>query len=120
MNPGSVCKLIQMNTKEKTVTKKAEVLTVEETVRKLITPKNKITRLILKYLVRKCRAAVRSREDTKSELIRCYYKLKVAFRELGKRMVSEGYIPQENLIFHLSCDEIKEVLTKRNPVLLFK
>lgn len=77
-------------------------------------------RYILKFLVEKCRHAVASREKSKSELVRAMNRFRIAYREVGKCMVSSGNIPEEDLVFYLTHDELKALLSEKSPGLIQK
>lgn len=70
--------------------------------------------------MKKMQAAVGVREQTKSEIICAIDKLRQAFRVLGKKMVNEGIIPKEDLLYHLTQYEIRQLITSRNPILVTK
>lgn len=74
----------------------------------------------MQWLVTKSRRAVQNREITKSELIRSVHKFRLAYIGLAKKMVSEGFLPKEELIFHLTHSEIGQLLETRDPVLVAK
>lgn len=70
--------------------------------------------------MKKMQVAVGRREQTKSEMIRAIDKLRQAYRVLGRKLVSEGYVPDENLIYHLTQYEIRQLVSNRNPHLISK
>ncbi|KAI4454859.1 phosphoenolpyruvate synthase-related [Holotrichia oblita] len=120
MDPSIVISMLQANCISETTTKKAQGLTVEETVAKLSSPKKGLTRYILKYLVKKCREAVAGREKSKSELIRGINRFRLAYRELGQQMVLEELIPEPDLVFFLTHDELKTISRQISPELISK
>lgn len=61
-----------------------------------------------------------AREKTKSELIRGINKLRVAYRVLSSAMVSSGYLPNKELIFHLTHKEIRQVMKERDASIISK
>ncbi|XP_063220842.1 prodigiosin synthesizing transferase PigC-like isoform X2 [Bacillus rossius redtenbacheri] len=97
-----------------------EVLTAGQTVNKLTTPRKTGTKLALRCLLPVCRASVSRRESTKSSLVRVVHQLRLAYRELGRRMVREGLLPDPALVFFLSHYELRELLRARSPLLLTK
>ncbi|CAL7941056.1 unnamed protein product [Xylocopa violacea] len=97
-----------------------KMLSAEETVALLKTPKSAITRWILKKLVPHCRRAVISREMTKSIVVDIIHVFRLAYRRLGKLMVLEGYLPSEDLIFFLSNEEIGHMLNHHNTTYVQK
>lgn len=74
-------------------------------------------RCILAFLIKKYRHAVASREKSKSELLQGINRFRIAYREIGKRMTLEGCIPEEELVFHFTHEELKYLLNHRCPVL---
>lgn len=55
-------------------------------------------------------AAVRSREHTKSQLVKVTTAFKRAYRALGGAMVREGYLPDQDALFFLTHQELGHVL----------
>ncbi|XP_060534169.1 prodigiosin synthesizing transferase PigC-like isoform X2 [Cylas formicarius] len=119
MNPSKVIPMIQANAKQDRSISKI-VLSVDEVVSKLVSPVNAVTKKILKYAISNLRRAVGNREQTKSELIRSLNKLRMAYRKLAKAMVAKGLLPAENLMFHLTHQELGTVIDKRSPLLVSK
>lgn len=70
--------------------------------------------------MKKMQIAVGRREQTKSEIVKGIDKLREAYRVLGRKLVTEGYMPNENLIYHLTQYEIRQLITNRNPNLVTK
>ena len=48
-------------------------------------------------------------------IVKTYDNVRKGFRHLGKTMVSEGFLPDSDLIFFLTLDEIKALLQSRCP-----
>ncbi|CAL1300185.1 unnamed protein product, partial [Larinioides sclopetarius] len=71
-----------------------------------------------KIVLHYCRRAGRAREDAKSLAIKSYAPWRKGFRRLGKQIVSEGRIPDEELIFFLTFDEINDLLNTRSPSII--
>nr|XP_033335148.1 putative phosphoenolpyruvate synthase [Megalopta genalis] len=97
---------------------KQKKLTAKETVALLKTPKSEAIRSILNVIVPLSRKSVTRRELTKSLLVNVVHKFRLAFKKLGKLMVLEEYLPNQDLIFFLTIDEIREVLNHRNKSLV--
>nr|XP_034193199.1 uncharacterized protein LOC117610209 isoform X3 [Osmia lignaria]XP_034193200.1 uncharacterized protein LOC117610209 isoform X3 [Osmia lignaria] len=97
-----------------------KVLSVEETITSLKTPKSAISRWLLRKITPLCRKAVTRRELTKSIFVNVIHRFRLAFRRLGKLMVLEEYIPSEDLIFFLTIEEIGETLNHRSAILVQK
>lgn len=98
----------------------AEELTASETVDRLRTPKKNATRWILKKLVPLSRSVVARREMTKSVLVSVINSLRLGYRKLGKLMVEEGRLPDVELIFFLTHQEIGLLIEKQDPMLVQK
>lgn len=98
----------------------SNVLSVEETVTSLKTPKSAISRWLLRKITPLCRKAVMRRELTKSIFVNVIHTFRLAFRRLGKLMVLEEYLPSEDLIFFLTIEEIGQTLNHRNAILVQK
>lgn len=74
----------------------------------------------MRYALKKLRTAVGQREQTKSALIFAIHQSRLGFRHLAKAMVARGLLPAENLIYHLTQQEIGDILKAPNPVLISK
>lgn len=68
----------------------------------------------------KMRTAVGIREQTKSEMICAIDKLRQVYRVLATKMVNEGFLPNENLLYHLTLFEIQQLVSNRNSNLVMK
>jgi phosphohistidine swiveling domain-containing protein len=66
---------------------------------------------IMRALLRLAHAAVRSREHTKSALVSVTQRFKEAYRALGSRLLEEGLLPDEDLVFFFSHEELGHLLT---------
>lgn len=119
MEPEKVISMLQAVCKSPVkVREKSAVNT--DIVDKLVCPKSKVTKAILRYLLPKIQRAVACREATKSELIRTTHKYRLAYRKLASKMVSQGILPSTELIFHLTHHELKLLIAKSNPLLINK
>lgn len=78
------------------------------------------SRIILSWLLPLCRRTVRDRETTKGYLILAVHKMRLALRRLGKLLVTEWYLPDEDLIFHFRLAELRNFILTRDPALLRK
>ncbi|XP_042908698.1 rifampicin phosphotransferase-like isoform X4 [Parasteatoda tepidariorum] len=76
------------------------------------------TRLTLKYLISRSRQGVQTRELSKSLLIKTQDEWRKGYYHLAKLMVSEGRIPDEDLLFFMTVDEIREILETRSPKII--
>ncbi|GFR26957.1 putative phosphoenolpyruvate synthase [Trichonephila clavata] len=95
-------------------------LSVEEVLSKLNNPISGSTKRLLKLILPWSREAVRQREQTKSLVIKTVDWLRQTCNRLGKLMVECGRLPDKELIFFLTLDEIKEVIETRRPGLVSK
>ncbi|XP_071037422.1 rifampicin phosphotransferase isoform X4 [Parasteatoda tepidariorum] len=78
------------------------------------------SKFYLKILIHFSQKGVRGREAAKSILIKSLNAWRKGYYHLAKLMVSEGRIPDEDLLFFMTLDEIKELLETRSPKLLSK
>jgi phosphohistidine swiveling domain-containing protein len=74
--------------------------------------------LTLSPLVRLGQRGIRLRELTKSQAIMVTTFFKRAYRTLARQMVSEGLLPDEDLIFFLQHAELGELLRDRDSTLI--
>ncbi len=61
----------------------------------------------LRWLLPRAHNAIRQREHTKSLLVEATHRLKRGYRHLGKLLVEEGRLPDADLVFFLTHDELK-------------
>ncbi|GFT61039.1 putative phosphoenolpyruvate synthase [Nephila pilipes] len=73
---------------------------------------------LLRFVVPQCRRAVRGREAGKSLSVKFFDYWRQGFRHLAKQMVSEGRLPDADLIFFLTLDEINDLLETRSPSII--
>ncbi|XP_074030149.1 rifampicin phosphotransferase isoform X2 [Leptinotarsa decemlineata] len=118
-NPSKVISMIQANIKHERNTKKERILPLD-VIKNLASPKSEITRKLLLIPIKKMRVAVGIREQTKSEMVRAFDKIRQAYRHLSQEMVSHGLLPSKDLIYHLTHKEIGQIIHSRNPVLINK
>ncbi|GIX82890.1 putative phosphoenolpyruvate synthase [Caerostris extrusa] len=97
-----------------------EEISLEAEIAKLKTPLSFSTKKILKFILPWSRDAVRQREQTKSLVIKAVDWLRQICQQLGKLMVEKGMLPDKQLIFFLSLEEIKEMIETRRPGLVSK
>lgn len=74
----------------------------------------------LKFFVPKCRDAVCAREKTKSMLIRTTHAFRLAYRRLAQLLVRDGKIPDADLIFYFTHNEIQELIYSNGAVVINK
>ncbi len=68
----------------------------------------------MRWLIRLTRQTVCSREETKSGLVDVTVQFKVAYRELGHRLVAEGLLADMDAVFFLTHQELGELLQDRD------
>ncbi|XP_018354545.1 PREDICTED: prodigiosin synthesizing transferase PigC-like isoform X2 [Trachymyrmex septentrionalis] len=120
LKPDNIINTIQvlaMSIEENYVSR---TLSVEETITSLKTPISLFTKYVLRVIIPWCRKAVTLREMTKNVCVSAVHILRLAYRRLGVLMVKESYIPDEQLIFFLTHQEIGQLLNKHNQLLLRK
>ncbi|GBM67452.1 Putative phosphoenolpyruvate synthase [Araneus ventricosus] len=88
---------------------------IDELFSKLHVNLSSISKLQLRFILPKCRRGVRGRETAKSITMKCFDHWRRCCRRLGKQMVSEGRLSDEDLIFFLTLDEIQDLLNTRSP-----
>ncbi|CAL1271862.1 unnamed protein product [Larinioides sclopetarius] len=81
-------------------------------------PLNFLNKCLLRLILPNCRRAIRAREAGKSLTIKIFDHWRKSFRRLGKQMLSEGRLPDEDLIYFLTLDEIKDLLDTRSPSII--
>uniref|UniRef100_G3MNS0 PEP-utilising enzyme mobile domain-containing protein n=1 Tax=Amblyomma maculatum TaxID=34609 RepID=G3MNS0_AMBMU len=79
-----------------------------------------LQKLILALLIPRARIAVAARETTKSATVRVIHQMRLMFHQLSRRMVHEGRLPDAELIFFLTFEEIGHLLRTRSPELVLK
>jgi phosphohistidine swiveling domain-containing protein len=74
-------------------------------------PKRSDHGLGLRLLTRLAHQTVRSREETKSGLVAVTARFKEAYRELARRLVAEGRLPDEDAVFFLMHEELGALIS---------
>ncbi|XP_053982218.1 putative phosphoenolpyruvate synthase isoform X1 [Hylaeus volcanicus] len=120
LRPENLITTLQTMVMSPEINNSKKAVNAEETVASLKTPKSPIVKLLLKKLVPFLRSAVVRREMTKSIFVNTIHKIRLAYRKLGKLMVLEEYLPNEDLIFFLTNDEIGELLSHRKATFVQK
>jgi pyruvate,water dikinase len=67
-----------------------------------------------RYFIKKAKQGVRERELSKSRFILAQYRFKLGYRELAGRMTAKGLLPDEDLIFFLTRQELEKLLVHRD------
>ncbi|GFU80654.1 phosphoenolpyruvate synthase [Trichonephila clavipes] len=118
MNPKLLVKLLQnLASATKEEIKKGDD-SIDRIFSQLRVPLNFMSKCLLKFVAPQCRRAVRGREAGKSLSIKSFDHWRKGFRLLAKQMVSEGRLPDPDLIFFLTLDEIKDLLETRSPSII--
>ena len=73
-----------------------------------------LKRIFLRVFVNGSRKGCRNREFSKSKMILAVDKFKVAYRTLATMLVNEGALPEGDLIYFLTHNELGELLSKRD------
>jgi pyruvate,water dikinase len=60
----------------------------------------------LRWILPRAHNAIRRREHTKSQLVQVGHHFKLAFRHLGQLLVGEGSLPDADLVYFFSFDEL--------------
>ncbi|MEM9254660.1 MAG: PEP/pyruvate-binding domain-containing protein [Pseudomonadota bacterium] len=69
----------------------------------------------LRWALPKAHNAIRRREHTKSQLVDVAHRYKCAFRRLGGLLETEGALPEADLVFFFSVDELRRFVAAPNP-----
>ncbi|KAL8583173.1 hypothetical protein ACOMHN_046557 [Nucella lapillus] len=94
--------------------------TAQQLVSEIKTPLSFHTRKILQYLLPRAWAAVASREWGKNISVRMNDVFKTAYWNLAALMVKEGRLPDEDLLFFLTHEEIGDLLDTRSARLVMR
>lgn len=97
-----------------------KTLNVQETIESLKTPMSSFTKWFLQQVIPLYRKAVTRREMTKNMIVSTVHTLRLAYKHLGALMVAKNCIPDENLIFFLTHQEIGQLLNNNNSLLVRK
>ncbi|XP_018493656.2 uncharacterized protein LOC100902341 [Galendromus occidentalis] len=97
-----------------------EDLTVDEIVARMTIKLPWLKRQALKFILHRVRNGIAYRERAKSCLVKSNHQFRISFRHLAKRMVEEGRLPEEDLLFFLSPPEILDLIDTRNPKLIVR
>ncbi|KAK3592024.1 hypothetical protein CHS0354_031535 [Potamilus streckersoni] len=98
-----------------------EGISIKETMSKLKSPVSFFGRFLLKkFIVHKACKAVGEREWGKSTAIKMVDKFKEAYWKLAELMVLEGRLPEVELLFFLTQEEIGKLIQTRSAKLIAK
>jgi phosphohistidine swiveling domain-containing protein len=68
----------------------------------------------LRWILPKAHNAIRRREHTKSQLVDLAHRFKQGFRYLGGKMAAEGIIPDADLVYFFTSDELPGFIAQPN------
>ncbi|GLV36978.1 uncharacterized protein CBL_02189 [Carabus blaptoides fortunei] len=105
---------------EKLEADKTEDTSQKEVFDRQCTIKHKLQGRIFEWLKQRIQNAIAQKETTSSALALTMNKFRQAFRELAKKLVHEGKLPDTALIFHLTQAEIEKILVNNSPHLVGK
>lgn len=97
-----------------------ENLSEEAIISKIKTPVTSFNKRLLQTFLSRSRKYVSEREKTKSVVIKYVDWLRKSCYHLGTLMVREGMLPDEELVFFLTAEEIKDILDSQKPGLISK
>jgi hypothetical protein len=97
-------------------------VSIDSQIDSLKTPLSKLQKFFLKhFLLRWCKDMVGIREQSKSFLIWVIDAFRRAYWELANRLVyEEALLPNPELIFFLTSEEIKELLSNRKSSIIVR
>ncbi|KAA1191908.1 pyruvate, water dikinase [Pseudohalioglobus sediminis] len=72
----------------------------------------------LKWILPKAHNAVRRREHTKSHLVTVAHRFKRAFAHLGELLVSEGSLPDADLVYFFTFEELPGFVASQDPAMV--
>lgn len=86
----------------------------DDIMNKLKTPLSKTSRFFMKLILPKCHQGVQYREIAKSRVVGVVNELRSGFLALADMMVHEGFLPNKDLIFHLTKPEIRSIISSND------
>ncbi|GFT97647.1 uncharacterized phosphotransferase YvkC, partial [Nephila pilipes] len=118
MDPRLLVKLLQNLVSAHKDDTKEEDNSIDKIFSQLRVPLSFKSKCLLRIVVPQCHRAVRGREAGKSLTIKSFDHWRQGFRRLAKQMVSEGRLPDADLIFFLTLDEMNDLLETRSPSII--
>ncbi|XP_070544378.1 rifampicin phosphotransferase-like isoform X2 [Ptychodera flava] len=119
LDPTLVIPIIQAMLRNPYGTEKKTV-SVEDAINQLKSPVSFVGKHVLKWVVPKARVAVGNRELGKSLAIKIVDHFKCAYWKLSELMVKEGLLPDKDLLFFLTHQELGQVIRRSNTTLVGK
>ncbi|CAL1266370.1 unnamed protein product [Larinioides sclopetarius] len=95
-------------------------LSIADEISKLKTPLPCSRKKLLSIILPWSRNAIRHREQTKSLVIKTVDWFRQTCEQMGKLLVEEGMLPDKELVYFLTLEEIKEIMETRRPGLISK
>ncbi|KAF5297015.1 hypothetical protein FQA39_LY12229 [Lamprigera yunnana] len=80
--------------------------------------RNPVKRYILNVLIESCKKSILHREQAKLFVLKTVEKLRSTFKELSQRMMSEGFLTDADLIYHLSLYELSRLVENHDNTVL--
>lgn len=121
IEPENVIDMIKTKLKFEGIEKDgASFLTPDEVIENLKTPLNDLSKFILRKIIFKIQEGVNCEEESKSNLEGAIDLLRKALIVLSGKMLNEGLLPSKDLIFHLTWNEIRDVIIHRDSGLIVK
>ena len=84
--------------------------TVDENIGMLLAGKKGVMRVVLKYIIGQARKGVVHREFTKSRSIKVLDIIKAGYWRLADMLAQHGILPEDDLVFFLTHDEIGQLI----------
>lgn len=75
-------------------------------------------RKFLNYVLPQAQLAAYAREACKSSMVKCFHQIRLALLKIAERFRSEGRLPDAELIFFLTIDEMYRLARARDPALV--
>ncbi|KAG1714563.1 putative phosphoenolpyruvate synthase [Nymphon striatum] len=117
MDPSKLIIPLQVLVRTENMTKDNK-LTVDEALDSLQTELTDKQKRVLRKQVLTARAYVGYREQAKSLLIRIIDQYRKQFWEFSRKLVAEGRLPDEELIFFMTCEEIVTLVKTRSAKII--
>lgn len=119
IDPVQLVTTLQSNVKsgeQKMGTKDEDYITVDQL------PKQPtfMQRKLLNYLIPRAQYAVYAREATKSAIVKSVNQIRLLMRKVGLLLQAEGRLPDAELVFFFTVDELYRFIRTRSPLLLQK
>eukprot|EP00058_Branchiostoma_floridae_P026948 XP_002612439.1 hypothetical protein BRAFLDRAFT_121021 [Branchiostoma floridae] len=118
--PTKVVLTIQTMLRNNQIASVKESFNFDEAVKKIKSPITMAGKYILKWTLPYARQGVMEREQSKSAAVKMADHFKQAYWYLASLMVAEGRLPEEDLLFFLTHQEIGTLLHSRSAVLVAK